>query len=125
MIDDATLTEWEQNHNCGKKLNPDYAMSCRICDLLDEIRRLREEVEGQRASRDKYHQDWLYAKADLAAHRAVMRELADMLTRVAGLAAGLDDDDPWFGERRGAKAILDCVAPLLAHPLVVAARKVP
>ena len=59
MIDDATLAEIDRIVGAG-------AYPCAYCPtLLEEIRRLREEVEAQRTSRDKYHQDWLYAKAEI------------------------------------------------------------
>ena len=135
MIDDATAAEWEQEA-------PGLFTQTqgRVQKLIAEIRRLREAMlhaqhpltqayyggHGFHAEGDEtlcVHCANITLAQQLTAHRAVVRELADMLTRVAGLAAGLDDDDPWFGERRGAKAILDCVAPLLAHPLVQQARE--
>ena len=97
MIDDATLAGFRAVAESGPIM-----LSETVKVLLDEIRRLRGEndnlahncivmLEARRAS-----------EADLAAHRAVVRALAERLTRHRDL------------ERD---------AELLSHPLVVAARK--
>ena len=48
MIDDATLTEWEQNHkhidSWGYELRAEFSSRCSMCALIAEIRRLREEL---------------------------------------------------------------------------------
>ena len=78
MIDDATLAEWEQNHSCGRRFNPDYDIQCRVCALLQEIRRLREEREVMLNHPPLYRYDTESKKLELlqcvncAAHRAAL-----------------------------------------------------
>ena len=114
MIDDATLAEWDSDA-VGGLLLP------RVKALIAEIRRLREEL-AQEPTREWYEKRCAWygdeldrRKADLAAHQAVVRELAEALdTKMPTGHNILQWYDSW-SERRLA---------ILAHPLVMAARKV-
>ena len=72
MIDDATLTLWGQQMEFG------YA---NLLTAIAEIRRLREEVATQQARYELITLADNKASADLAAHRAVVRELAEAAHR--------------------------------------------
>ena len=54
---------------------------------------------------DKTCSDLLHAEITRLQQRVTALERA--LKETMGLASGLDDDDPWFGERRSARAVLD------------------
>ena len=108
MIDDATLAEWE--------LTPSPNGYLQLA--VKEIRWLREEL-AQEPTREWYEKRCAWygdeldrRKADLAAHRAVVRELADFIELIK-------DDDEARGEN------VDEPLRLLAHPLVQQAREAP
>ena len=82
MIDDATLAGWE---NDLERMSPVYAPRMRAA--IAEIQRLREGL-AQEPTREWYEKRCAWygdeldrRKADLAAHRAVVRELAEALTK--------------------------------------------
>ena len=127
MIDDATLAKWEQRKHrsvafifdsSGNDL-PDFVgiptedykfFLATLKDATTEIRRLREAVptvviEPQCFKTGCEADIWRVRQkkweADLAAHRAVVRELATELKRYVG----------------------DLGLPILAHPLVQQARE--
>ena len=88
MIPDATLS----SHDHG---------NCELCDQQEaEIRRLRENLVIAHANFQGMQARVLDVEAVLAAHQAVVRELATELQRYVG----------------------DLGLPVLADPLVVAAR---
>ena len=114
MIDDATLAEWELTPSPNGYLQ----------QAVKEIRRLRKEVEQYKG----YHQlvlrkyeelidEGVRDEADLAAHRAVVRELAQLLENACAMrqSGGFlgDNIDRW----------LTSIILLLAHPLVQQARE--
>ena len=79
MIDDATLAAWEQHHRHIDEWGYALQMTlnlCVVCLAITEIRRLREEVE-------QCHSDAGFVipalRESLAAHQAVVRELAKVL----------------------------------------------
>ena len=118
MIDDATLTEKAKWHYATE--HGGIAASagvCFLCDVITEIRRLRELNRIQRIALDfDPFAENRQLKADLAAHRVVVRELAQLLTnactmRQNGGFVG-DNIDRWFTG----------VILALAHPLVQQAR---
>ena len=136
MIDDATLVAWEQMVKDGQNVRGE------LLDAIAEIRRLRKwvndlqagmfincvycghrygpdtEVPASKALILKEHIEvcpdhpMSALKRDLAAHRAVVRELA----RALEIAMG--DEFVHHGQ-----ATRKIVRAALAHPLVVAARE--
>ena len=111
MIDDATLAEWEQMADRGHP-----ALSTPLLSAITEIRRLREYQEY-------FAPGVTELQADLAAHRAVIRELAERLDHVAPV--GHDINCEYQSEFEDAhKGCPRCIADEgLAHPLVQQARE--
>ena len=109
-FDDATLAEWEQD--IEQALRPSSlqqgamwtgAMAGHLREAIEEIRRLRD-MQGW----------WDETKAALAAHRAVVRELAETLEESDEPGQAQEEECACWRARKDAA---------LAHPLVVAARK--
>ncbi len=72
------------------------------------------QVVSSSVIRRKAVQDPLAAAAELIRLRQRIQVLEEVLKTMIGLASGLNDDDPWFGEQRnaehllaGAKAVLE------------------
>ena len=111
MIDDATLAEWEQIAGCepgaGFNLHP------MLLAAIAEIRRLREMNDAQAHDLETAYTRnaenlaaLCSAEADLAAHQAVVRELAEALeSAIAG------------------RLWIDAARKALARPLVQSARE--
>ena len=107
MIDDATLAEWERNDPWNPQMK----------EAATEIRRLREEsmitlTDGRTFPLGEVADAYEELRIALAAHRAVVRELARFLVEEHRL--------------RNATHYCDhsCLARiLLAHPLVQQARE--
>ena len=96
MIDEATLDLWDRcvcPDPCGQRLR----------ESIQEIRRLREEISAWQTSQEIANVMMKKTEADLAAHRAVVRELAASVADKSGITPEEEQ--------------------LLAHPLVVAARE--
>ena len=130
MVPDYPIPPYAWHFKCAAT-GCDYATdsfqipkeACAACTEKDvEIRRLREALEapfdaehitaavavavGPVSARGVRY--WLKkAEAGLAAHQAVVRELADMLTRVAGLAAARPPS-----RRGGAGGSMKCICPV-------------
>ena len=122
-IDDATLAAWEHE---VVACPPFFAAI--IKTAITEIRRLREEVAnhskcieeiqvGQLAEAERENELHAQKDATLAAHRAVVRELAQLLENACAMrqSGGFlgDNIDRW----------LTSIILLLAHPLVQQARE--
>ena len=115
MIDDATLAEWDSDA-VGGLLLP------RVKALIAEIRRLREEL-AQEPTREWYEKRCAWygdeldrRKADLAAHRAVVRELAERTYKLLYMTNH---------SREHRCSLCFDLHETLAHPLVQQAREAP
>ena len=123
MISNEQLEVWEQHAEKQKSgaYNPllDYYSADCLLQAIAEIRRLREEhgnlshncivmLEGRRS-----------AETDLAAHQAVVRELADTLEAAqASLCASSD-----YQKVPSNRYALERIRAALAHPLVQQVRE--
>ena len=120
MIDDATLAEWEQEERR-------YYRDSNLLRAIAEIRRLRGEnillAEAEydspafHACMEAYGKSFQQLKADLAAHRAVVRELANLLTN----ACTMRQDGGFVGDN--IDRWLTSVILALANPLIQQARE--
>ena len=147
-IDDATLAEWERltrSDLCDNR--PCERLESALQEAITEIRRLREESSRHWASvtdrwsstNDKFQQERIKwdnqyeaLQSTLAAHRAVMRELAEALHGLytlveKGLLVRNITNDSHFpsymAEATEVVMALKKTTDALAHPLVVAARR--
>ena len=115
MIDDATLTKWGtfqvdslcDHRACGQ-------VEAALGEAIEEIQRLRHALsETWYEECAKERDDTL---ADLAAHQAVIRELASVMEIAETMHKGSGcPGSCWYPH--------DLIKMKLAHPLVVAARK--
>ena len=100
MIDDITLARWEQPH-------PSLSLTQeRLREAIREIRWLREERKEE-VFAAHYDAELVGLRDDLAAYRAVVRELAERFANIQR------NPGYWEAECRAA----------LAHPLVQQARE--
>mgnify|MGYP001606303900 CR=1 FL=1 len=107
MIDDATLSKWE----LLAQMNP-IMLSETVKILIAEIRRQQKETQAFADEKCRWFLERAKnAEADLAAHRAVVRELADT-------AQVWRDKIVRMGGARLAGPELFDLDAALAHPLV-------
>ena len=118
MMDDATLAEWER---CFPHIGvgplgalPTIKEQCVICQAVAEIRRLREEVVKVENELFQVEDDKAWLNQDVATHRAVVRELAELLDV---------DATPEFANEGDLIAWIERKHAVLAHPLVQQARE--
>ena len=127
MIPDATLAEWEKdNHSVrmgggrgGAGPSSTLEVVEHLAQAIAEIRRLRDEIEAWKTSQAIANVIAKKAEADLAAHQAVVRELADTLEAAqASLCASSD-----YQEVPSNRYALERIRAALADPLVQQARE--
>jgi len=117
MIPDATLAEWEQD--------PHSRVSARrVHELIAEIRRLREEVErlGRKADEEMLRAKACEHIADGEEGWERLRDECPSTAAVAGLRDALAAHQAVVRELARELVENNLPADVLAHPLVVAAR---